>query len=76
MPAQLPPKFQPHPEQAVGLISVDDASRMIQLGWLTHEGAYYLLPPNAWMLLPQPPQVEAEPQRKGWIERLLKVSSK
>ena len=70
MHVQLPPKFQPHPEQAVGLISVDDAVRMIKLDWLTYEGACYL-PPSAWLLLPQPPQVEAEPQRQGWLERLL-----
>jgi hypothetical protein len=70
MEIQLPPRFQPHPEQAVGLITVDDASRMIKRGWLTYEGACYVLPPRAWVLLPKPPQVEAEPQRQGWLERL------
>jgi hypothetical protein len=75
MPAQLPPKFQPHPEQAVGIISIDDATTMIKLGWLTYEGACYVLPPRAWMLLPKPPRVEAEPQHRGWLARLLTKES-
>jgi hypothetical protein len=71
MEVQLPPEFKPHPEQAVGLISVDDAIRMIELEMLTYAGAYYLLPQHAWVLLPRPKQVEAEPQRLGWMKRML-----
>ncbi|HEY9826768.1 MAG TPA: hypothetical protein V6D19_15105 [Stenomitos sp.] len=48
------PQFQSHPECAAGLITVDQAIALIQRGWLTLEGAQYLLPPRAWVLLPQP----------------------
>lgn len=66
---QLPPRFQPHPEVAAGAITVDQAAMMIQNGWLTYEGACFLLPPRAWGLLPKP--VKAKPRQRKWW-RLLK----
>ena len=72
MQVQLPPKFQQHPELATGIITLENALVLIQEGWLTYEGACYLLPPSAWSLLPKPPQVEAEPQRQGWLQRFLR----
>ena len=71
MQVQLPPKFQQHPELATGIITLENALVLIQEGWLTYEGACYLLPPSAWSLLPKPPQVEAEPKSQGWLQRLL-----
>ncbi|MGB8699118.1 MAG: hypothetical protein WCD18_06860 [Thermosynechococcaceae cyanobacterium] len=51
---QLPPCFPSHPEVAAGVITLDQAAMMIRCGWLTYEGACYLLPPSAWLLLPKP----------------------
>jgi hypothetical protein len=48
------PRFQPHPECAAGLITIDDAIAMLECGWLTIEGACYILPPQSWVLFPQP----------------------
>ena len=55
MQVQLPPKFQQHPELATGIITLENALVLIQEGWLTYEGACYLLPPSAWSLLPKAP---------------------
>ena len=51
---KLPPKFTAHPEVAAGAITLDQAVMMIERGWLTYEGACYLLPARAWPYLPQP----------------------
>jgi hypothetical protein len=64
---QLPTKFQPHPEQATGIITLDQAAMMIRSGDLSHEGARFLLPPRAWELLPKPaPQTDKVKQRQRW----------
>ncbi|HEY9824443.1 MAG TPA: hypothetical protein V6D19_03285 [Stenomitos sp.] len=42
------PKFTSHPECAAGLITCEDAQFLIAQGWLTLEGAQYLLPKTAW----------------------------
>ena len=76
MQAQLPPKFQQHPELATGIITLENALVLIKKGWLTYEGAVYLLPPSAWSLLPKPLQVEAKPQRQGWLQRFLRKVSR
>jgi hypothetical protein len=47
---ELPPQFQPHPECAAGVITIDQAVMMIHLGWLTSEGARWMFPPIAWCL--------------------------
>jgi hypothetical protein len=62
MQVKLPPKFQPHPECAAGILTLDQAAMMIRMGWLTHEGAQFVLPPRAWPLLPQPEQEQAVTQ--------------
>jgi hypothetical protein len=70
---QLPPKFQPHPEVAAGAITLDQAVMMIRQGWLTYEGACYLLPPRAWPLLPKPVPQQAQakqPKRFGLMHSL------
>jgi hypothetical protein len=70
---QLPPKFQPHPECAAGILTLEQAAMMIRKGWLTHEGAQFVLPLSAWPLLPQPEQKQAQvrrSQRGGWLEWL------
>jgi hypothetical protein len=70
---QLPPKFQPHPEVAAGAITLNQAVMMIRRGWLTHDGARFLLPPRAWPYLPQPEpqQAQAEqPKRFGLIHSI------
>jgi hypothetical protein len=66
---QLPPKFTAHPEVAAGTITLDQAVMMIHRGWLTIEGACYLLPARAWPYLPQQTQAE-QPQVKGWFRKL------
>lgn len=48
------PQFKAHPECAAGLITVDQVLALLECGWLTIEGACYILPPQAWCLLPQP----------------------
>jgi hypothetical protein len=48
------PNFKNHPECAAGAITLDQAAMMIERGWLTHDGARFLLPPRAWALLPKP----------------------
>jgi hypothetical protein len=73
MQVQLPPKFQPHPECAAGILTLEQAAMMIRMGWLTHEGAQFVLPPYAWPLLPQPEQEQAQVRRSqrwvwlGWL---------
>jgi hypothetical protein len=70
---KLPPRFQPHPEVAAGIITLDQALMMMQSEDLTYEGACYLLPPRAWPLLPQPEQGLAQvgrSQRWGWLDWL------
>lgn len=76
--AQLPPQFQSHPECAAGAITLDQAAMMIERGWLTHDGAHFLLPPRAWDLLPKPvPQpAEAEQPKRFGLIRSLKNWSK
>jgi hypothetical protein len=71
--AQLPPRFQSHPECAAGSITLDQAAMMIERGWLTHDVARFLLPPRAWALLPKPAPQTAQAermQRRGWMARL------
>ncbi len=70
---QLPPKFTAHPEVAAGAITLDQAAMMIRRGWLTYEGACYLLPARAWPYLPQPDEA-MQPQGKGWVHSLRKWS--
>jgi hypothetical protein len=72
MQVKLPPKFQPHPECAAGILTLDQAAMMIRMGWLTQEGAQFVLPPRAWPLLPQPEQEPAQVKRShwGWLRRL------
>jgi hypothetical protein len=75
---QLPPRFQSHPEVAAGAITLDQAAMMIRRGWLTNEGARFLLPPRAWPYLPQPVQQPAQAvrvQRGGWMQHLRNVRS-
>jgi hypothetical protein len=68
---QLPPKFTAHPEVAAGAITLDQAVMMIHRGWLTHDGARFLLPPRAWALLPQPAQAEQnQNQGRGLIHSI------
>jgi hypothetical protein len=47
------PKFTAHPECAAGLITFEDAQFLMMQGWLTLEGAQYLLPRGAWQQLSQ-----------------------
>jgi hypothetical protein len=71
--AQLPPRFQSHPECAAGAITLDQAAMMIHKGWLTHDGARFLLPPRAWALLPKPAPQSAKAeqvQRLGFIRSI------
>ncbi|MBW4550241.1 MAG: hypothetical protein KME35_03890 [Aphanocapsa sp. GSE-SYN-MK-11-07L] len=42
------PRFQSHPECTAGVITMDDVRLLISLGWLTPEGAQYLLPKGLW----------------------------
>jgi hypothetical protein len=44
-------KFSSHPECAIGIMTLEDAKYLIIQGWLTVEGAKYLLPRNSWDLL-------------------------
>ncbi len=70
---QLPPKFQPHPEVAAGAITLDQAVMLMERGWLTYEGACYLLPPRAWPLLPKPapkPAQAKQPKRFALIRNI------
>jgi hypothetical protein len=70
---QLPPQFTAHPEVAAGAITIDQAVMMIRRGWLTYEGACYLLPPRAWPLLPKPapqPAQAKQPKRFALIHSL------
>ncbi len=46
------PQFQSKPEGAAGLMTLDDARFLIARGWLTPEGAQYLLPNVAWQNFP------------------------
>jgi hypothetical protein len=70
---QLPPRFQSHPEVAAGAITLDQAAMMIRRGWLTHDGARFLLPPRAWALLPKPlpqPAQAEQPKRFALIRSI------
>ncbi len=49
------PRFQSHPECTAGVITMEDVRLLISLGWLTCEGAQYLLPKGAWQ-----PSAQAE----------------
>jgi hypothetical protein len=42
------PQFQSHRAGTAGVITTDDVRLLISLGWLTREGAQYLLPKGAW----------------------------
>jgi hypothetical protein len=64
--AKLPPYFQPHPENAAGIVTLDQAMFMIENNMLSLEGAYYLLPPHAWPMLPKPVEVQRKQQPKRW----------
>jgi hypothetical protein len=44
-------KFPSHPECSIGVMTLEDAKYLIIQGWLTIEGAQYLLPKNSWDLL-------------------------
>jgi hypothetical protein len=44
-------KFPSHPECAIGIMTLEDAKFLIAQGWLTVEGAQYLLPEKSWDLL-------------------------
>jgi hypothetical protein len=68
------PNFKNHPECAAGAITLDQAAMMIRRGWLTHDGARFLLPPRAWALLPKPAQA-VRVQRGGWMQHLRNVRS-
>jgi hypothetical protein len=73
MQVKLPPRFQSHPECAAGILTLEQAAMMIRNGWLTHEGAQFVLPPIAWPLLPQPEQELAQVKRShlwGWLKRV------
>jgi hypothetical protein len=61
---QLPPYFQPHPENAVVLLTIDQASMMVKQNIMPFDTACYLFPPRLWQLLPQP--TPDQPKRKGW----------
>jgi hypothetical protein len=61
------PNFKNHPECAAGAITLDQAAMMIERGWLTHDGARFLLPPRAWALLPKPAPQPAQTER---VQRL------
>lgn len=77
--AQLPPRFQSHPEVAAGAITLDQAAMMIERGWLNHDGARFLLPPRAWPLLPKPapqPAQAEQPKRLSLIQLLNDWSKK
>ena len=65
---KLPPHFQPHPENAAGIVTLEQAIFMIKADMLSLEGAYYLLPPHAWPLLPKP--TLKQPKRWSWLNRL------
>jgi hypothetical protein len=70
---QLPPRFQSHPEVAAGVITLDQAAMMIERGWLTYDGARFLLPPRAWPYLPKPAPQSAQteqPKRLGLIHSI------
>jgi hypothetical protein len=47
------PKFQNHPECAVGVMTLENAKFLIDRGWLTIEGAQMIFPVKAWPLLPK-----------------------
>jgi hypothetical protein len=68
---QLPPRFQPHPECAAGILTLDQAAMMIRIGWLTLEGAQFVLPPSAWPYLPQPKQQLAQVGRSQRLEGMI-----
>ena len=73
---QLPPDFQLHPENAVGVITIDQVIEMMKLGYLTFEGACYLLPPRAWLLLPKPQRAKVQPKRRGWLNGLMNLGKR
>jgi hypothetical protein len=54
------PRFQSHPECAVGVMTLDDAWLLITQGNLTIEGAKYLFPEKAWDFLPK-----AQPRQRA-----------
>ncbi len=47
------PRFQPHPECAAALLTLEQAIAMIQSGDLSYAAAQWLFP-QAQVLLPQP----------------------
>jgi hypothetical protein len=65
---QLPPHFQPHPENAAAIVTIEQAVFMIKADMLTLEGAYYLFPPYVWPLLPKP--TPKQPKRWSWLNLL------
>jgi hypothetical protein len=67
------PNFKNHPECAAGVITLDQAAMMIERGWLTYDGARFLLPPRAWPYLPKPAPQSAQteqPKRLGLIHSI------
>ncbi len=66
--AKLPPHFQPHPENAAGIVTLDQAIFMVKNEMLSLEGAYYLFPPYVWPLLPKP--LSKQPKRWSWLNLL------
>lgn len=56
------PIFQSHPENAAGLLMLDQAIELIKQGHLSLEGARFILPPIAWPLLPEPKQTQSAPR--------------
>jgi hypothetical protein len=64
---QLPPKFKSHPECAAGIITIEQAKFMIDKGWLSLEGARFLLPPQIWFMLPKSKPRNNQAKRSGWF---------
>lgn len=54
------PRFESHPECSVGLMTLDDAWRLITQGQLTIEGAKTIFPEKAWVYLPQSQPTEVQ----------------
>lgn len=45
---ELPPPFTNHPENAVGILNVEQANFLIERGYLTEDGARFILPVRCW----------------------------
>jgi hypothetical protein len=54
------PCFESYPECSVGLMTLDDAWRLITQGQLTIEGAKSIFPERAWVYLPQSQHSEVQ----------------